>query len=62
MKICPWIFKPSGTTPRTLAEFRSRFVLHDFDASGLTILRTLRADTRRYSFDLSSRGRATSRK
>jgi hypothetical protein len=27
------------------------FVLHDFDVSGLTILRTLRADTRRYAFE-----------
>ena len=27
------------------------FVLHDFDVSGLTILRTLRADTRRYTFE-----------
>lgn len=26
------------------------FVLHDFDVSGLTILRTLRSDTRRYTF------------
>lgn len=29
------------------------FVLHDFDKSGLTILKTLREDTRRYSFDNS---------
>jgi hypothetical protein len=27
------------------------FVLHDFDKSGFTILRTLQCDTRRYAFE-----------
>ena len=46
----------SVTASRRLAdELCSRydiplFVLHDFDKSGLTILKTLKQDTRRYAF------------
>lgn len=50
----------SVTAARRLVEELSRqgvtiLVLHDFDAAGLTILRTLRENTRRYTFDIAPR-------
>ena len=50
----------SVTAARRLVEELSQqgvtiLVLHDFDTYGLTILRTLRANTRRYTFDVAPR-------
>lgn len=50
----------SNTASRRVIDALSRqgvtiLVLHDFDAAGLTILRTLRENTRRYTFDIAPR-------